>query len=128
LWCWFYPDAARQARQRRSKAAQKALQALRAIEQDDQERRAHRTAAVMADYLRQRLDLPAGEATPSEAADHLRRVGYSSQLAEQTADFFRSCDAVRFSPEPLYTGADLSAIAVELILALEAEPCRSPAS
>jgi hypothetical protein len=122
LWSRLYPDAARLARQRRSLAARKALHALEHAGSGPAREQATRTAAILADYLRHRLDLPGGEATPAEVADHLQRAGYSTDLASKTAEFFRACDAVRFMPVPTLDG-NLSATGGELILALEAESC-----
>jgi hypothetical protein len=121
VWRRFYPDAARQARRHRSRAAQVALKALGMIDRgDDPADQALRTAAVVADYLRHRLELPMMEPTPAEAEAHLRRQGFSETLAARAADLLRTCAAVRFDPEPP-PAAGLAETANDLILALEAE-------
>jgi hypothetical protein len=118
-WRRRHPDAGRLARRRRSGAAEQALGALRALGRDD----GGRVADVLAGYLRQRLDLPAAEPTPREAAGHLRRLGVSATLARRTADLFRACDVARFAPAPVDDDDGLAGSAAQLILALEAEPC-----
>jgi hypothetical protein len=119
-WRRLYPDAARLSRRRRSRAAQESLKALHGLDRRaDPEKQARRTAAAVAAYLRQRLDLPVIEPTPAEAAAHLHSYGISEELAGQTAELLRRCAAVRFDPEPP-AAADLSESAEQLILALEA--------
>jgi hypothetical protein len=120
-WRRLYPDAARLARRRRSVAARRALQALHGVKRLPPGQRAARAAAVAADYLRVRLDAPAEEPTPVEAAACLQRGGCSPGLAEQAAAFFRECDAVRFGPTGAPAGLDLPAAAARFILAVEAE-------
>jgi len=118
-WRRLYPDAARLAHRRRSRAARQALEALHAATNEDGAPKT--TAAVLANYLRQRADLTAAEPTAAEVADHLQRSGFSSLLAARVAEYFRKCDAARFGPEPLRSGTDFVPAAVELILALEAD-------
>ena len=77
----------------------KALHALHATGRGDSVESARRTATILADYLRHRLDLPGGEATPVEVADHLRDAGYCDVLAGKAAEFFRA--AMR----PVHAGA-----------------------
>jgi hypothetical protein len=121
VWRRLYPDAARLARRHRSRAAQVALKSLGMIDKgDDPADQALRTAAVVADYLRHRLELPMIEPTPAEAEAHVRRQGLSEKLAGQTADLLRTCAAVRFDPEPP-PSAGVVESANDLILALEAE-------
>jgi hypothetical protein len=122
VWRRRYPDAARLAWQRRSRAARLALKALRAAGPDPTGERA---SAVVADYLRQRFDVPAREPTPAEASAGVEHRGMPTALAEQVAAFLRSCDFARFAPEPPSGPADLAADARRLILALESEPCLS---
>jgi hypothetical protein len=118
-WRRRHPDAARLARQRRSRAAEQALQALRGGAGPG------RVAGLVAEYLRQRLDLPAEEPTPPEAARHLRRLGFAPALARRAAGLFRACDAARFGPAPAAGGDGLAEGAARLILDLEAEPWSS---
>jgi hypothetical protein len=113
------PDAARQARRRRSRAARRALRELRPIRKQPD---AYRVAAIMGDYLHQRLDLPAREATPAEVANHLSQLGAPVDLIEQAENLFRTCDAARFAPAESLDKGKLSSEAGRLILALEAEP------
>ena len=86
------------ARRRRSLAARRALHALRGAGRLPSVPRAARAAAVVAEYLRARFDVPAEEPTPAEAAACLGRVGGAAALADKAAAFFRACDAVRFGP------------------------------
>jgi hypothetical protein len=132
--CWYaawrrlYPDAARAARRRRSQAARTALRTLRAGRGEDAAARARRSSAVLDAYLRDRLDLPIADATPRQAGERLRRIGFPPHLTQQAAELIRSCDAVRFAPELLPPEQNLPALAENLILALESEPWLSPLS
>jgi hypothetical protein len=128
LWRRLYPDAARLARQRRSQAAQHALKALHALRKQAPGEQARQAAAIVAAYLRQRVDLPAVTPTPEEAAAHLRRAGITADATGQVARFFQTCDAVRFAPDPSPPPDAWGASAEHLILTLEAEPCLSQAS
>src|SRR5207249_4208777 len=101
-------------------AAQDALRSLRQIDGREPTERARRTAAAVADYLRQRLGLRAAEPTPAEAEACLREHGVSRELAGQAAVLLRGCAAVRFEPEPP-PHDELTDAASRLILALEAE-------
>jgi hypothetical protein len=120
LWSQFYPDAARLVRLRRSRAARLALQALHHLGASDTILQAERTAAIVAEYLRQRFDLSAAEPTPDEVETSLQRAGVPSDLAGRVAEFFRRCDAVRFGPGLATDPTELIAGAEELLLALEA--------
>ncbi len=123
LWyvCWrrLYPDAARQAKQRRSRAARQALALLYAVRRLGSAERATRTAAIVADYLRQRLDLAIAEPTPGEVAELFAQRGRSPTLAEQAVRFFEQCDRRRFLPASGTTQSDLPDIASQFILAVE---------
>ncbi|HEX5269989.1 MAG TPA: hypothetical protein VFW33_05860 [Gemmataceae bacterium] len=120
VWRRLYPDAARLSRRRRSRAAQEALKALHQLGRHaDPEKQARRSAATVAAYLRNRLELPTVEPTPAEAAAHLKAQGVAEDLAGQTADLLRRCAAVRFDPDPP-APSDLADAAERLILALEA--------
>jgi hypothetical protein len=121
VWRRLYPNAARLAHRRRSRAAQEALHHLRRIDRrTGREQQGQLAAAVVADYLRQRLGLSIIEPTPSEAGAHLCGQGVSEKLAGQAADLLRACAAARFDPGAP-TDGDLAAAANGLILALEAE-------
>jgi hypothetical protein len=110
VWRRLYPDAARRARIRRSRAARRALHLLRHAGPRE-------TPAIVADYLRQRLDLATAEPTPAEVVEHLYRVGMDGQLADRTADFLHACDAARFAPHG--NGDELPGQAADLVLELE---------
>jgi hypothetical protein len=72
----------------------------------------------VAEYLRQRLDLPVAEPTPDEVAAHLRRAGLDAKLASEAAAFFRACDAGRFAAGAA-GAADLQSAASRFVLAVE---------
>jgi hypothetical protein len=127
-WVWYavwrrlHPDAAVLARLHRSRAAQHALGRLQGL---GKEGAVAGGSAIVADYLRQRLDLPSAEPTPAEALAHLRRAHVSARAAARVAEFLRACDAGRFAPRPPVEGPQILADAENLILTLEAEPCLS---
>src|SRR5260370_913418 len=73
VWRCRYPDAGRQKQRRRSRAARQALARLQQAARAAVEHRAPLTAAALADYLRERLDLTVAEPTPAEAGACLRR-------------------------------------------------------
>ncbi|MCS6851383.1 MAG: BatD family protein [Gemmataceae bacterium] len=114
LWRWRHPEAAWRARQRRSRAARQALAALR----NGDGRSA--TGDIVADYLRQRFDLPVAEPTPEEVAELLRRQGRSEEAVAWAYEFFRRWDERRFAGGAA-AGAppDLAADAAQLIALLE---------
>jgi len=121
-WKRLYPDAARLARQRRSRAAELALKQLyRASKRPVQ---AHQVTEIVAQYLRQRLDLNTREPTPPEIAGHLQKLHFTPALVDKAVGFFKEADAARFLP-----AADGPTALVEsgkdMILALEAESCSS---
>jgi hypothetical protein len=118
VWRRRYPDAARLTRQRRSWAARRALHELHQVRGLSGEALAARAAAVMTDYLHERLDLSVREPTPAEAREHLLRHGATPQRAEEIGGFFKSCDAARFLPAA-QAGPELSAQAERIILAVE---------
>lgn len=124
IWRRLYPDAARLASQRRSRAARRALEALHAARRLDAESRAARTAAVVAGYLQQRLDLTLAEPTPREIALLFEQLGFSTALTEKATDFFETCDRARFLPPDgalRVSPAELHNSATQLILAVEGE-------
>jgi hypothetical protein len=122
IWQRLYPNAARRARLQRSQAARRALERLHALRRDPG---AAESAAVVADYLRHRLDLASAEPTPNETLFHLRRAHVSMPVAVRVGDFFRSSDAVRFAPEAKLDRSQFVIEAEEIIHAVEAEPCLS---
>jgi hypothetical protein len=126
-WKRLYPDAARQVVRRRSRAARMALKALRALARDPNPADLGApVAAVLADYLHQRLDLPAAEPTPAETTAHLAKAGVPPAFVARFAALFQECDAARFSPITYADTQDLAGEAAQLIRDLEAEPCLSP--
>jgi hypothetical protein len=127
MWRRLHPDAVRRARRRRSQAARTALVALRSVGGSDEEL-VRRTADIVTSYLRQRFDLSAEEPTPAEVGAHLESVQGDPELASQAAEFFRSCDAARFGHFSAAGFEELTELARQLILNLEAEPCPSSAS
>ncbi|MBL8797019.1 MAG: hypothetical protein JNM56_24165 [Planctomycetia bacterium] len=123
VWKRLYPDAARLACKRQSRAALEALNALKKLDGATGLPRVERVAGIAGHYLRQRLDLPSAEPTPAEVALHLRTAGAKEEIAEQAADFFRKCDALRYGPrQPDAAAEDCAAIVQQLIAKLEAEP------
>jgi hypothetical protein len=131
-WRRLYPDAARRARQRRSLAARHALRALDGLRKHAPDEQPRQAAAIVALYLRERVELPGAAPTPEEAAAHLRRAGISPAVSDTVAGFFRSCDVARFAPAALRedgpAAGDWAAAASSLILTLEADPWLSQAS
>ncbi|MHB8736713.1 MAG: tetratricopeptide repeat protein [Terriglobales bacterium] len=121
--CWLrmYPDAARQARQRRSRAARQALSMLHAAQRLNAEECANRAAAIVANYLQQRLDLTVAEPTPREVAILFGQRACSPALTEQAVRFFKACDSARFLPASGSERCNLPDSAIQLILAVEAE-------
>jgi hypothetical protein len=122
VWQRHYPDAMRQMRKRRSRAAQQALKALQRARKRDVGALAQQAEAIVARYLRQRLDLVTAEPTPMEVARHLERLGGSSALGQQVERFFADCDAARFAPGLMEKPNDPTATAARLVVALEEEP------
>ena len=128
VWRLRNPEAARRARLRRSRAAQRALHALGRVGHSMPDEQAERVTAVVAEYLRQRFELPAAEPTPAEVAEHLARVGVPHEAVRRLEGFLRAGDAVRFAAAPAGEAAEWVRDAGDLILTLEAVPCPSPAS
>jgi hypothetical protein len=125
LWRRWFPDAARQAGRRRSRAARLALKALRPIRSLPADEAGARLAAIVTQYLRQRLDFSAEEPTPFEATAHLQQEGIDAELAEQVSELIRACDAARFTASFLVPREDLVGCAADLIRKLEEQPCLS---
>jgi hypothetical protein len=125
LWRRRYPDAVRLAQQRRSRAAQLALRAIGGARRLPGRQGDEVVVAAVADYLRQRFDLPAAEPTPIEAAQALREQGATPDLIAQGEGFFRAGDEARFRP-PGRPAAKLAERATRFILAVEARPWEPP--
>jgi hypothetical protein len=126
IWRRLYPDAARRLQQRRSRAATLALKLLQRLPRGATDERATHIAAAVTTYLQQRLDLPAAEPTPVEAARHLRAAGYPDALTKRAEEFFHTCDTARFYPNA--SAANLPESAQQLILDLEAHTWASAQS
>ncbi len=124
VWRRRNPDAGRQKERRRSRAARQALTRLAQVERAPVEARAPLTAAALADYLRERLDLTIAEPTPVEAGVCLRRAACSPAAVEQAVTLLQTCDAARFWPPLMADGAKLPALARDVILALDADTDR----
>jgi hypothetical protein len=118
FWRRLYPNAAERRQRRRSRAARLALAYLTRQAPD-----VARTRAAAVDFLRQRLDLPALEATPSEVARHLKRLGIAKPLIADWAAFLQSCDRYRFAPSVAEPEGPVNAEAIRLIHAVEADSC-----
>jgi hypothetical protein len=121
LWRRWYPDAAHHARKRRSRAAQQALKALHRLEQRDTLTQVQQAEAILAGYLRQRLDLRTIEPTPVEVARHLDQAGSSAPFTQEMACFFADCNAARFAPGLLEKADPWAERATRLVLASEEE-------
>ena len=118
VWRQLYPNAAERRYRRRSRASRIALACLRKQAPD-----VPRTRAAAVDFLRQRLDLAAVEATPREVARHLKRLGIAKPLVTAWTTFLQTCDCIRFAPSAERSGDFLNGEAVRLIHAVEADPC-----
>lgn len=118
-WRRRHPQDAHQAHKRRSRASQNALRAIRRLGTGATPAEAQQAETILAEYLRQRLDLRTAEPTPAEVADHLEQAGASATLANEVADFFGHCDAARFAPGLAEKADDWPARANRLVLALE---------
>ncbi len=119
-WWRLTPQAAR-ARRRRRRATRLALSSLQAAAALAPAACAERSARVVADYLRERYELPVAEPTPAEVAAHLTRQGCPAPLAEQAERFFRACDEARFRPGP--SPINLVGAGTQFLLDVEALSC-----
>ncbi len=118
LWRRWYPDAVEALRRRRTRAARTALRELAGGRGLPPQQRAEQAAAAVARYLQARLDLAVAEPTPTEATERLDKAGVAASAIQQTADFFRACDAARFGGgSPAHLPEKGSAV----VLALEAQ-------
>jgi len=113
---WKHGNGVRVEQQKRSQAARHALRELDAV--NDLET----VVAVVNAYLRQRLNVPMAEPAPSELERILARGGVSKALRRRVVEFARACDALRFAGNASPNGTP-SREAMQLIQALEAEPC-----
>jgi hypothetical protein len=123
-WRRAYPDAARVARQKRSRAAQHALKALGGLSKLTDEQQAYRAEAVLAEYLRERLDIAVALQPPVQVAAQLSQAGFATSLVREIAEFFAACTAARFAPGLQTDRTDWTGRSTRLLLALEAESWR----
>ncbi len=124
LWRRRYPDIGRLKERLRSRAARLALARLQQAEHAPTEQRAPLTAAAVAEYLRERLDLSVVEPTPAEAAALLLRQGCTAKVVDQAVACLQACDAARFWPASANDGDGLPTLGREVILALDADTDR----
>ena len=117
-WLAAHPDAAQSHKRRQSQAARDALKALAGKGAADN---SAWLETIVTDYLRQRFDFPAHEATPAEVEQHLFRLGIEREIRGQWSAFFGDCADVRFSPSPVEAPEQLRDQAIALIQNLEAE-------
>jgi hypothetical protein len=118
------PTQARLIRLRKSRAARRALRVIQGVNNCEPKEDAGKVADALAAYLEERLELNAAQPAPGDISAHLLVRGISTDLASRTANLFRECDAVRFSP-PRQQGMELNRLraeAAELVLALESQP------
>jgi hypothetical protein len=111
-----YPERGRGHRHQRSGAARRALQALRTAGDEP-------AWVVFGRYLRERLDYPAVEPTPTEVRHFVRRRGASRPLADELAAFLAACDRSRFAGPSSDGAAKLRDEAGRVICALEDDLC-----
>jgi hypothetical protein len=116
-----YPNAVRHARTECSRAAQHALKALHRLGKRDAVVQARQAEAILAGYLRQRLDLHMVEPTPAEVAHHLAQAGSSAAFTQEMVCFFTDCNAARFAPGLLKKADHWAEKAGHLVLASEEE-------
>jgi hypothetical protein len=119
VWRRRYPSAAHLARKRRSRAAQQALKTLHRLEKRDTRTQAQEAEAILAGYLRQRLELQTAEPTPAEVAQHLQQVGAPLPFTQEMASFFADCNAARYAPGLMDKTDHWAARATCLVLAAE---------
>ena len=114
-----YPNAHQRAGRRRSRAARIALTSLTRLGGHSADP-AH-IVGIVARYLAERFDLPGVSCTPEDATRHLAQTGASPEAIADAGDFFRTADAVRFSPDAIVSAGSLRAAAERLIRRNEGE-------
>jgi len=93
LWHRLFPNAVRLAKLRRNRAARRALDRLNGARSMNDPIAI--TAHVLREYLTSRFALPSSAQTPNEIASGIEDSG----VRTSSFDFFRACDAARFSTE-----------------------------
>lgn len=114
-WRQAFPDARTRALRRQSRVARETLRSLRCLRSDPQ---LLRSSALVAEYLRARLDLRPAEPTPEEAAQCLAGAKMPPLLMERAAEFFRLAQEARFAPSA-QPALDAQQRAMQLIAAVE---------
>jgi len=119
LWRQLYPDEVLRLRRRRSRAARAALRGLDLARAARSDIRANLAASIIANYLKERLDLSITEPTPRETADHLEKMGCTKECVQQATEFFDVCDSARFAADAGIGREHLIGLAEDLVLSLE---------
>jgi hypothetical protein len=119
LWRQLFPDDALRLRRRRSRAARSALRGLDLARVARPDIRATLAASIVANYLKERLDLSIQEPTPRETAHHLERVGCSKDSVQRATEFFDVCDSARFAADASTGREHIVGLAEDLIQTLE---------
>lgn len=102
---------------RRSRAARRAIEGIRRAGRHPDPGAA--IAGAVLGYLRARFPLPPAAVTPSEVGAALAELGLPAPECTAVADFFRACDAARFS-EGSDSSTSLATAAEPLVTRLEA--------
>lgn len=119
LWRQLFPDDALRLRRRRSRAARSALRGLDLARVARPDIRATLAASIVANYLKERLDLAIQEPTPRETAEHLEKVGCSRDSVQRATEFFDVCDSARFAADAGTRREHIVGLAEDLIQTLE---------
>jgi hypothetical protein len=121
-WFWRsqFPEAAERMRRRRGKALKGALGKLRKL---GSQPGPGQVRAIIVDYLRLHVHLPAGEPTPGEIKTALSKTGVNSEIAARIEAVVVNCDAARFAPATSWSAAILANRASDSLEELEAELC-----
>lgn len=123
-WCVWYtqqnPDASRRRRLQKSWAARQALRALEGVNGRDHKEEASRVAQLFANYLRHRFDMTIVQSSPRQPALLVDKL--PMELMTRVAEFFRTCDEIRYAPPPFSDMENPKEKAIHLILDLELRP------
>lgn len=114
-WRRYFPDEAQRAIQYRGASAARALAQLQASGVTAWD--------VVRKFLRERLDFPIEDPTPSEVSTFLKRRGFALVLCERSRKFLQACDAVRYTSGAISESRQLRDGAAGLIQDLETDPC-----
>lgn len=108
------PDRLTSQARHRSQAAHRAEASLRSGDA---------VGTIVCRYLEERLEFDVVDPTPTDVKLFLTRRGFAKQRCTQAETFFQACDAERFARTGPRHDLPLSEAAVQLIHALEADPC-----